>query len=185
MGKFDPIDIFFISIISAYFITLLCIIITIIYLKCQKLVKKLKAKKLQNIEVVKPKTKETENIKKKPNIVVRTLFMKKVKTKEEHKITNDQVKETKPIEKEKDNKQVPDKEKTNVKKTPTKNTKSTSSNTKKTPNKVSQNKTNNSKNKKTTPTKKSNNKTKSTTKKTNKGKKTTKKSSTKKKTIKK
>ncbi len=45
MDKFDTIDIFFIAIISAYFITLLCIIITIIYMGLSKLFKKLFSKK--------------------------------------------------------------------------------------------------------------------------------------------
>ena len=36
MGKFDPIDIFFIALISAYFITLFCIGITFLYIKLTK-----------------------------------------------------------------------------------------------------------------------------------------------------
>ena len=48
MRKFDPIDIFFIAIISAYFITLICLGITFL---CIAFSKKKKEKKLESLEV--------------------------------------------------------------------------------------------------------------------------------------
>lgn len=78
MGKFDPIDIFFIAIITAYLITLICILISllIIYHKNKKtdklkiVVKDLNKQKAKEIE---PKKKISDNK------IFRALFMTEVK----------------------------------------------------------------------------------------------------------
>ena len=57
MGKFDPIDIFFIALISAYFITLFCIGITFLYMKLTKN-KKTRAQEEVKVEVLPVKEKK-------------------------------------------------------------------------------------------------------------------------------
>ena len=60
MSKYDTIDIFFISLITTYFITLLCIIITLIYIGLKKLImahKKAPLKVIDKKEVPKEEVK--------------------------------------------------------------------------------------------------------------------------------
>ena len=99
MRKFDPIDIFFISLISAYFITLFCIGITFLYIKLTK-DKKTKVSKEVKVDIgsVKNKKKISKSMVKKDfdfdfeafkkKIIslplIRTLFMKKVNPKKEY-----------------------------------------------------------------------------------------------------
>ena len=65
MKKFDPIDIFFIAIISAYFITILCIGITLIIIKISK--HKNKPKKLETTKYV-IKNNKAKKVTKKPQV---------------------------------------------------------------------------------------------------------------------
>lgn len=96
MRKFDPIDIFFIALISAYFITLFCIGITFLYIKLTKNKRNVMQEegKVEDIPVkreknmVKPKLKKEFNfdlaaLKKKivSLPLIRVLFMKEVKPK--------------------------------------------------------------------------------------------------------
>ena len=55
MGKFDTIDIFFIALISAYFITLGCLVLTLVILKIHKTLVNREEKKKNKIkeEVIK------------------------------------------------------------------------------------------------------------------------------------
>ncbi len=99
MKKFDPIDIFFIALISTYFITLICFLVALIYIKIVALIKKIQAKKciiekettIFEKEIVKKPIKKPEELKVKVRIklpnnkpkfklsdiaLIRKLFMK-------------------------------------------------------------------------------------------------------------
>lgn len=106
MKKFDPIDIFFIALISTYFITLICFLLALIYVKISSLIKRLHEKanleekitpttdspsKLVESEPVKEKNIKSEKLKIKVKIklphpktesklakyaIIRKLFMK-------------------------------------------------------------------------------------------------------------
>ena len=96
MRKFDPIDIFFIAIITTYFITLICIGITFLCIKLSKKnVKNDSEKQLNDINVAKEEKKSIK-IPKDSKISIRSLkekvfsstffrklFMKEVKSKEQ------------------------------------------------------------------------------------------------------
>lgn len=93
MGRYDNIDIFFIALISAYFITLLCIIISLIIIKIKSIVKEKRVNKktLSTIEIkeIKPtkEEKKKENDKTKfrltDSAIIKKLFMTKVRKEEE------------------------------------------------------------------------------------------------------
>ena len=105
MGKFDPIDIFFIALISAYFITLFCIGITFLYIKLTKNKKDTVEVEVKKESIpVKEKKKVKSKVKKEFNFdfdawkkkivslpLIRALFMKEVKAK------NTVVKELEPV----------------------------------------------------------------------------------------
>src|SRR5699024_352770 len=63
MGKFDPIDIFFIAIISTYFITLICIGFTFLFMWLSNREKK-STKFVPNMEILKDVVEESVKLKK-------------------------------------------------------------------------------------------------------------------------
>ena len=85
MEKFDTIDIFFIAIISAYFITLFCIILTIFYLGISKLIRKLFTRKPKPL----PKNEEA------PLVINETPKEEKIKEVQAEKPTEEIPKEVK------------------------------------------------------------------------------------------
>ena len=101
MGKFDPIDIFFIAIISTYFITLICIGITFLCIAISKNKKNKSLNGSQNVikeEVIVDKKPKKEKHKKEWDIkklkdklvavpLFRKLFMKEVTVDREEKNT--------------------------------------------------------------------------------------------------
>lgn len=88
MERFDNIDIFFIAIIGAYFITLACIILSFIIIGIKKLIKN---KKVKNLKPVLPIIEQTIQI---PQEEIKYIKAKKDKNKKP-KLTNDKQKESK------------------------------------------------------------------------------------------
>ncbi len=122
MNKFDTIDMFFIAIIGAYFITLFCIIITIIYIKISKIINYFRNRKKNKLvqdevkeqlatEPVKKPKKETKEAKvqerksKEPKVkkefklsdiaIIRKLFLKEIKEEPANPIILDKPKDNK------------------------------------------------------------------------------------------
>jgi len=88
MERFDNIDIFFIAIIGAYFITLACIILSFIIIGIKKLIKNIKEK---NLKPVLPIIEQTIQI---PQEEIKSFKAKKDKNKKP-KLTHEKTKETK------------------------------------------------------------------------------------------
>lgn len=88
MERFDNIDIFFIAIIGAYFITLACIILSFIIIGIKKLIKNIKEK---NLKPVLPIIEQTIQI---PQEEIKPIKSKKDKNKKP-KLTHDKQKEAK------------------------------------------------------------------------------------------